>query len=85
MSRLSELPNLGKSLEKRLISVGITDSKSLKEIGSKGAYIKLKYKELDTCINTLYALEGAIEGIRWHILESEVKEDLKIFFDKLNA
>jgi len=85
MSKLRELPNIGKSLVKRLISLAIKDFKSLKEIGSKEAFIKLKTKELDMCINTLYALEGAIEGIRRHGLKSEVKDDLKSFFDKLNG
>lgn len=83
MSKLSNLPNIGKKLEERLISVGITDSKSLKEIGSKGAYIKLKSKEFDTCINVLYALEGAIEGVRWHELKREIKDDLKDYFSSI--
>ena len=32
-------------------------------------------------INSLCALEGAIQGIRWHYLDCETKAELKRFFD----
>ncbi|MGE5328265.1 MAG: TfoX/Sxy family protein [Deltaproteobacteria bacterium] len=83
MKRLSELPNIGKTMEDRLIAVGINDVKALVETGSKEAFIRLKLKEGDTCFNSLCALEGAIQGIRWHFLEKEIKDDLKKFFDTL--
>jgi len=81
MGSLSELPNIGKAMEKRLVAIGINDIETLKKIGSKEAFIKLKIYEGDTCINSLYALEGAIQGIRWHDLSSESKEDLKAFYN----
>lgn len=79
MGSLSELPNIGKTMEKRLATVGIKDTETLKKIGSKDAFIKLRLHEGDTCLSSLYGLEGAIQGIRWHNLSCESKEDLKNF------
>ncbi|WP_309245476.1 TfoX/Sxy family DNA transformation protein [Clostridium estertheticum] len=33
------------------------------------------------CINKLYALEGSIQGIRWHNLSKEVKNELNEFYN----
>ena len=45
MSReLSDLPNIGKELEKKLIQAGIKTPEQLKSTGSKNAFIKLKTK-----------------------------------------
>ncbi len=83
MGRLSDMPNIGKTLEDRLIKAGVDDAETLRKLGSKEAFIKLRLIEGDTCFNTLCALEGAIQGIRWHFLSSETKERLRSFFDAL--
>ncbi len=46
---------------------------------------KLKQASMDesACLNMLYALEGALQGIRWHYLLEEDKEDLKKFFESV--
>ncbi|MBX4260419.1 TfoX/Sxy family protein (plasmid) [Clostridium estertheticum] len=31
----------------------------------------------------LYAIEGAIEGIRWHYLSDDIKQELKVFYKTL--
>jgi DNA transformation protein and related proteins len=80
MSRLSELINIGETMEKRLAAVEIYDVETLLKTGSKEAFIKLRIFEGDTCFSSLCGLEGAIQGIRWHHLNSETKEDLKKFF-----
>lgn len=80
MSRLSELPNIGKTMEERLHAVGIYDIETLKTIGSKEAFRKLRSFEGDTCLSALCGLEGAIQDIKWHHLSQETKEDLKAFF-----
>ena len=80
MAKLSELPNIGEVMEKRLANVGIYDVETLIKMGSKGAFIKLRILEGDTCFCSLCGLEGAIQGVRWHHLSSEIKEDLKKFF-----
>ena len=66
MGELSKLPNIGKSVEEQLNLVGINTVEDLKIIGSKEAWLKIKEIDKSACINRLYALEGAIEGIRWH-------------------
>ena len=81
-SCLKDLPNIGKQLEKRLASIGVNDSDTLTKLGSKEAFLRLKQVEGDTCYNTLCSLEGAIQGIRWHHLSSETKQDLKEFFNR---
>jgi DNA transformation protein len=81
MQRLSDLPNIGKTMEKRLVKAGINDVETFRQIGSKEAFIKLRLLEGDTCFSTLCALEGAVQGIRWHYLDCETKVNLKKFFD----
>lgn len=81
MSDLDKLPNLGKIAVQRLSAVGINSADDLMSIGSKEAFIRLYMHEGDTCLNTLCALEGAIEGIRWHNLSDTKKLELRNFFN----
>jgi len=77
---LSDLPNIGKTLANRLVIAGIETPDHLLAIGSENAFIKLATIDENACINQLYALEGAIQGIRWHDLSSERKSELLEFF-----
>ncbi|WML37645.1 TfoX/Sxy family protein [Clostridium sp. OS1-26] len=81
MGELSALPNIGKTVEQQLNKVGIETIKQLIEIGSKQAWLRIKSIDDSACINRLYALEGAVEGIRWHNLSEEVKAELKEFYN----
>jgi DNA transformation protein and related proteins len=82
MNDLTKLPNIGKTLADKLIMVGITTEQELKEVGSENAIIKISTIENnDVCINMLYALEGAIQGIRWHDLDKDRMQQLKQFFN----
>ncbi len=81
MGELSKLPNIGKSVEEQLNLIGIYSLEDLKQIGSKEAWLKIKEIDKSACINRLYALEGAIEGIRWHNLSEEKKLMLKEFYE----
>jgi len=86
MEKLIDLPNIGKTLAEKLNKIGITNEKKLKEIGSENAIIKIAAIENGgVCINMLYALEGAIQGIRWHNLSKEKKQELKEFFNMINV
>lgn len=65
MEQLTDLPNIGHTLASRLNTIGITNLAQLKTIGSKQAIIKIYSLENNgACLNMLYALEGAIQGIR---------------------
>ena len=81
MGELSKLPNIGKNLEEQLHLIGIITIEDLKKMGSKEAWIKIRRIDNSACINRLYALEGAIEGIRWHYLSEEKKLMLKEFYN----
>ncbi|MDL2262478.1 TfoX/Sxy family protein [Bacteroidales bacterium OttesenSCG-928-I21] len=78
---LTSLPNIGKVLSDKLKVVGIDSVEKLQSVGSENTFIRLKTIDNDVCINTLCALEGAIQGIRWHNLDKYKKEELKIFFE----
>lgn len=80
---LSTLPNIGKTLAEKLKVVGINTPDLLRSTGSEDAFIKLKTVDQEACINMLYALEGAIQGIRWHDLDRKRKSELKDFFDQI--
>ena len=81
MNSLTDLPNIGKTLAKKLNAVGIKTKQELSEIGSEEAIIRIAVLENSgTCTNMLYALEGAIHGIRWHGLDNQRKQELKEFY-----
>lgn len=80
MSELLKLINIGKKVEEQLLQVGIDTPEKLKEIGSKQAWLKIKAIDSSACYNRLCALEGAIQGIKWHHLEEDIKQELKEFY-----
>jgi len=81
MESLVAMPNIGKELAKKLTFAEISSPEELRFLGSKNAFLKIKtiYPE-DACINMLYALEGAIQDIRWHHLDKNTKADLLDFY-----
>ena len=80
-SSLTSLPNIGKTLALKLEAAGIKNERDLLESGSENTLIKLYAIDPEgICLNMLYALEGAIRGIRWHGLEPGRKQELKAFF-----
>ncbi|HNW49911.1 MAG TPA: TfoX/Sxy family protein [Prolixibacteraceae bacterium] len=80
MNDLNTLPNLGKILAQQLESVGISTGTQLKATGAEEAFARLATIDDSACINMLYALEGAIQGIRWHQLSPERKKELLDYF-----
>jgi DNA transformation protein and related proteins len=85
MNELTKLPNIGKTLAEKLHLAGIKNEKELKAAGAENAIIKISTIEnSEVCINMLYALEGAIQGIRWHNLDDLRKQELKEFYRLLN-
>lgn len=82
MKALTSL-GLGKTMEKKLHSVGIHSAEELVEIGSRQAVMRLKEQYPNTCIVILYHLEAAIRGIEMKQLEDTCKAELKAYFKKL--
>lgn len=82
-NELCQLSNIGKVLSERLNEVGIETIRDLKSLGSEKAFLRIKTVHNDACINELFALEGAIQGIRWHDLDKAKKEELRAFHQML--
>ncbi|GEO47545.1 TfoX/Sxy family protein [Companilactobacillus kimchii] len=83
IEKLTDLPNIGKVLNEQLSKINVTDVVTLKKLGSQKVYLKLKsLKAPDRfyCIQMLYSLEGAIQGVPYTKLSSEKKTELLNFF-----
>lgn len=81
MGNLTKLPNIGNELEMQLNVVGINTFDELVDCGSTEAWLKIRDVDPSACINRLMALEGAIQGIRWHDLPAKDKAYLKDFYE----
>ena len=79
---LYELPNIGNAVANQLKQVGILDEDDLKSIGAEQAWLKIQQIDKTACINKLYALEGAILGIKKTLLPNERKEALREFYNR---
>ena len=77
---LTQLPNIGKVVAEKLFQVGITRPEELRALGSEQSFIRLQTIDETACLSMLQALEGAVQGIRWHDLPKERKEELKEFY-----
>lgn len=79
---LTGLPNIGSALAEKLASAGVTSYEHLSTLGSVEVMLKIR-AGLDpgACYNMLYALEGAIRGVRWHTIPKQERDKLKREFD----
>ncbi len=83
--RLRDLPNLNFQLETLLWEVGIKDEPSLKQLGAKACWLRLKERSPQLSIKVLFALEGAIAGLHEAALPAETRRELTIWFKELEA
>lgn len=74
---------LGKTMEKKLRSVGIDSAEELKKVGSKQAVFRLKKLYPNTCVVILNHLEAAIRGVEIKQLDDSCKSELKAWFKQL--
>lgn len=75
---------LGKTMEKKLHSIGIHSAEELRNIGSKQAVLRLKAQYPNTCVVILYHLEAAICGTTIKELDNARKAELKEYFKQLD-
>lgn len=81
---LTDLPNISKVIASDLQKAGINTIDELIQLGSKEAFIRILLQaDHEACVNKLCALEGAIQGTRWHHLSNDTKADLKAFYKSL--
>ena len=83
MSKLSDLPNVGKVLEQNLIKAGISTPEQLKKVGTKETFLRIRMNDPTACIHMLYGIQGAIEGIKDVYLSKTTKQELKEFHKSL--
>ncbi len=82
MEKLSDLPNIGKEVERQLNQVGIMNKEDLENTGSTEAWLKIQAIDPSACIHRLMALEGAIQGIKKTELSEKDKKYLKDFYQQ---
>ena len=79
---LAALPNIDGALAEKLASAGVASYEDLVTLGSIDVMLKLR-AGLDpgACYNMLYAIEGAIRGVRWYAIPKDERNWLKREFD----
>jgi len=82
MGELTTLPNIAAKLEGQLADAGITTIAELKRVGSRESWLRILARDPSACLMRLSALEGAIQGVRWHYLDEETKGFLKEFYSQ---
>ncbi|MBU0595103.1 TfoX/Sxy family protein [Candidatus Bipolaricaulota bacterium] len=70
------LPNIGTSVARELLDAGISTAEGLKRLGAVDTALQLIASGHEVCASKLYALEGAIRGIRWHDIPLEERRAL---------
>lgn len=83
MNDLEKLPNISKVIAGKLMEADTSSPGELFAMGSKEAFIRIRLKDSTACLNMLCALEGAVQGVRWHNLPDETKSDLRVFYKTL--
>ncbi len=75
---LTDLPNIGAVLAARLEDAGIETAADLKTLGSIEALLRVRAgMDADApCANMLYALEGAVRGVRWRGIPEDERAEL---------
>ncbi len=74
---------LGRTMERKLFSVGIHSAEELKAVGSRQAVFRLKEKYPNTCVVILYHLEAAVRGVEIKELDAACKAELKEYFNRI--
>ena len=82
MAALTSL-GLGKTMEKKLHTVGVHSAEELKALGSRQEVFRLKAQYPSTCVVILYHLEAAIRGVEMKQLDAACKAELKAYFQQL--
>jgi DNA transformation protein len=85
LNELTVLPNIGKALAAELERAGVGTPEDLKKLGSIEATLRVRAGGRKACYNLLFALEGAIRGVRWHSISREERTELKKGLDRARA
>lgn len=78
-----ETLGFGKTMVRKLQSVGIHSAEELVALGSKETIFRLKARYPETCVVILYYLEAAIRSLEIKQLDASSKAELKAYFTQL--
>jgi DNA transformation protein len=84
-SELSQLRNIGPTIEKRLREVSVRTRTDLEAVGPVEAYRRIKAKHPDRTIPVcyyLYSLQGALLDVYWDDLPEGMKASLREAVDE---
>ncbi|MBO8125456.1 TfoX/Sxy family protein, partial [Klebsiella pneumoniae] len=82
-SRIKDLPNVDRALERRLWQAGIRRVDDLYLLGAKASFLKVKARPQNE-LKLLFAIAGAIEGCHSAVLPKALREDLIHWHGRLN-
>lgn len=88
--KISEMKNLGPTVEKDFAAAGIFKASQVKKLGDKKAFMKMldgriKLSRSAKCCNALYlySIYGAIHDCDWREIPEAKKKEFKAFTEKL--
>ncbi|WP_342321242.1 TfoX/Sxy family DNA transformation protein [Kosakonia sp. BYX6] len=79
--RLRDLPNLSCQLEILLHEAGIQDAQTLRMLGAKVCWLRLRKMNKQLSVKVLFALEGAIVGVHEAALPANRRQELIDWFN----
>ncbi|UXY09359.1 TfoX/Sxy family DNA transformation protein [Kosakonia sp. ML.JS2a] len=81
--RLRDLPNLTFQLEALLHDAGVLDAHTLRLLGAKACWLRLRKMNQQLSVKVLFALEGAIIGLHEAALPAIRRQELLEWFNEL--
>lgn len=78
-TELSQLANIGPTIEKRLNEIGVRSRADLEALGPAEAYKRIASANAGRTVSVcyyLYSLQGALDGVHWDALPKDVKDRL---------
>jgi DNA transformation protein len=85
MDDLTRLPNIGPVLATKLAEIGVSSHDDLVAMGSVEAVLRIGHTDPSACYNMLYAIEGAIRGVRWHAIPRDERAQVRDQFDRARS
>ena len=79
---LTTLRNIGPACARWLVAAGITTPEEVHARGAVAVFRQVAmHRAGDVSLNLLYALEGAVRGVRWDHLPPDVRASLRAAVD----
>jgi DNA transformation protein len=86
MTSLTDLPEIGPVTAAQLAAVGIHHAEALRAVGEREAFNRIRLQvDSGACLQLLYGLEGAVQGLRAHDLAPDDKAELCQWFRSLDC